>query len=134
MEISQLGVTGKGNWGQTGWQARAGRIKALEEKGGQRGGGCNGLERQRCIKQQGSLLSAHCGNGVFVLLLSCPAHPGQGQPTGAESIIPGPSGGQPVIDLLSLMAGSERTRSHYSLFLGTVLHSRSKRCNTSTMG
>lgn len=53
---------------QAGWKAEEGRIKALEEEGGQ---SCNGLERVRCIKQQGSLLSSHCCNGAFVLLLSC---------------------------------------------------------------
>lgn len=30
----------------------------------------------------------------------------------------GPSGGQGLIDLLSPMVGSERTRSHYRSFLG----------------
>lgn len=66
-----VGRNWKRDWGQAGWKAEEGRIKALEEEGGQRLGGCNSLERERCIKQQGSLLSAHCGNGAFVLLLSC---------------------------------------------------------------
>jgi len=45
-----------------------------------------------------------------------PVHKGSRQELNQS--LTGPSGGQGVIDLLSLMAGSERMRSHYSQFLG----------------
>jgi len=57
-----LGGTGERDWEQAGWKTEEGRTKSLEEEGGQRWGGCNSLERERYIKQQGSLLSAHCSN------------------------------------------------------------------------